>query len=1469
MPTISQIRLTNVVYEDGQKRYNDDLFKFDGYNGALVLENGGGKTVLIQTLLQAVIPHTNLGERKIRDTLKLEGPAHIAIEWIHSDRPRRYVVTAVSLFISDNKVDSYRYVYEYGASDANGIEMIPFARDDGKRPAERFEINDYYKKMVQQSPLAQTFETIKSYRHFLEEKYHIISDEWDSIVTINQDEGGIERFFDSCKTERHLYDRLLIPTVEKSIAGFDQNRFADIFEERQKSFKLYKELRAQIAEYEAIEGELTAYVNANEVLYKKEERYEKSKAVTKGVYVLAKNLCRETEQEIAHLEQMVEALKIEKEALEARQDAFLIRKKEEELKVEQDQLQELEEERDRIQENIHRLKKRYYSLMFAQQKTNIRVQTELASHFEDEIEKHDEESGTSDLSDDLHTVYRELSGYFTEQQEKMEKGILELTYELRPIENELIACTEERKRLRQQQIDLEKKKTEKETFIQSLEESMRKIRQMILSNTEQETVEARLPQWIQRQTEVDESIVELQNNIKQLRHSRIDVKEKRDSIQEAIKNDSIALAKVEVDVKRMKDAHAMQKEELAQLSFSLSRIDSLYLKQSSVEQDLIRNIERMREEKEEKHLAERLAYRFIDDYMDQDIFFADPFMEQQLHRWANRIGLIDTGIRYLNGLDLSIEEQLRRFPYWPVTLITTADKKLTLIEKIEAVQEKLLYPVHVIDLQEAKALTDGSQKGSHDAILPLYWKENVHTTSFDTWKESLQIEANRITGERRKVEEKLKIWERAYRSYNKFFDEFPYEVLKETEEYEQKLKDQLQLNERLLQRSEKELDEVDGRITSIEQQISLMKDELNNLERRIADGQRHESEASEVVQLKEGAVSIQLDLERNSRNVRRSEQRQKSYEDERNAMHNRIASINMEMELLRRDPYYSSVKDLPPLFTDKTIELLKENAESISRSLNQISESRSELETKMANARERLNEAKVEIKRIQMDWNDFEDIDFQDNWDTEIDKARHLEKIESEQQKKAAEAFQGQEKKVAIIAFQLKELKENFERNHSEVEVTQFTEPLHVVENMLQTAAENLNEQEKVYLIELNRLNHEFQKFERALYELDRFVEAHHFNSASIEEVQLTESDANEFTYNPLSLVHRVTVNMKKANDEVKEEIDRVTNYRHDFNTYVRRNMSDAKMRDNLFQGLEYKRSYKDLVEFQQNIRKKMNSIIRIHEESIRSHDEQLEHFVTHMNEHVRTVVRELNVIPGKTRINFSSGPKRIYNFRITDWEEKEGLARLRAYIGEILEWIEHSRYINPDGKVNNGKIRTDIEKWFETPQLLRVVLQNGDMKVSCRKVTNDNEATSRSFSWRESNEWSGGEKWSKNMTLFLGLLNYVAEKKKLLNTSMKRNRAVVLDNPFGKASSEHVLSPVFFIAEKLGFQIIALTAHAEGKFLRDYFPVIYSCRLRNTRHSEKMIMTKEKTVNAAYFQDHDPAAFDRIGESEQLTLLD
>lgn len=102
---------------------------------------------------------------------------------------------------------------------------------------------------------------------------------------------------------------------------------------------------------------------------------------------------------------------------------------------------------------------------------------------------------------------------------------------------------------------------------------------------------------------------------------------------------------------------------------------------------------------------------------------------------------------------------------------------------------------------------------------------------------------------------------------------------------------------------------------------------------------------------------------------------------------------------------------------------------------------------------------------------------------------------------------------------------------------------------------------------------------------------------------------------------------------------------------------------------------------------------------------------------------------------------------------------------------------------------------------------------------------------------------WSKNMALFLGCLNYLSEKRCHLRRAKYNTRVVIADNPFGKASSDHVLSPVFFIAKQLGFQILALTAHQEGSFIRKYFPVVYSCRFAEMANKKGKVLVPDKEI--------------------------
>lgn len=70
MPRIWRMRLVNIQYDAGKKVFADELFNFGGKNTLFNLANGGGKTLLVQLMLQTVLPNERLNKRRLSDLLQ-------------------------------------------------------------------------------------------------------------------------------------------------------------------------------------------------------------------------------------------------------------------------------------------------------------------------------------------------------------------------------------------------------------------------------------------------------------------------------------------------------------------------------------------------------------------------------------------------------------------------------------------------------------------------------------------------------------------------------------------------------------------------------------------------------------------------------------------------------------------------------------------------------------------------------------------------------------------------------------------------------------------------------------------------------------------------------------------------------------------------------------------------------------------------------------------------------------------------------------------------------------------------------------------------------------------------------------------------------------------------------------------------------------------------------------------------------
>ena len=97
MPQISKIRIVNFNYNDGNRFIPDELYDLaspdtgKALNTLFNLNNGGGKTVLVQLMMQPVHPKAMAGGRRIEDYFSHTGDhSYILLEWKQGKTADRY-----------------------------------------------------------------------------------------------------------------------------------------------------------------------------------------------------------------------------------------------------------------------------------------------------------------------------------------------------------------------------------------------------------------------------------------------------------------------------------------------------------------------------------------------------------------------------------------------------------------------------------------------------------------------------------------------------------------------------------------------------------------------------------------------------------------------------------------------------------------------------------------------------------------------------------------------------------------------------------------------------------------------------------------------------------------------------------------------------------------------------------------------------------------------------------------------------------------------------------------------------------------------------------------------------------------------------------------------------------------------------------------------------------------------------------
>ena len=239
MSSINAFRIVNARYNDGQNRIQDQTFHCWGRPTLLEMENGGGKTVMMQYLLGLCTSGSRRdigkGERRRRfSSLFGRGaPTFVLVEW-NLDGDAGHLVIGMAV----RKVDGRD-------SEGDSLDMLCFIGECGRDAECAFSIDAF--PASERKDGAVAFKGWQDCRNLLEKfkdewkdrffvydmgsehassqyfaklsEYGIERREWEGVIReINSDEGALAELFKGCMNDRDLLDSWVLPLAEKKLS---------------------------------------------------------------------------------------------------------------------------------------------------------------------------------------------------------------------------------------------------------------------------------------------------------------------------------------------------------------------------------------------------------------------------------------------------------------------------------------------------------------------------------------------------------------------------------------------------------------------------------------------------------------------------------------------------------------------------------------------------------------------------------------------------------------------------------------------------------------------------------------------------------------------------------------------------------------------------------------------------------------------------------------------------------------------------------------------------------------------------------------------------------------------------------------------------------------------------------------------------------------------------------------------------
>ena len=265
MSKINAIRLVNVNYNHNSIHISDETLHFNGRSTLISLQNGGGKSVLVQLLTAPFVQkrYRNLNERSFASYFTTSKPSFIMVEWLLED-DAGYCLTGMMVRKSQNmdndeELELINFISEYTEPCEQDINHLPVVESDKKElriksfNACHKMFDDFKKERINRFFCYDMNNSAQSRQYFAKlTEYGIDYREWQNIIKkINEEESGLSKLFAECKDEKGLVEKWFLDAVENKL-NKGNNRMQEFRNILEKYITTYNENSNKIQQQEKL-----------------------------------------------------------------------------------------------------------------------------------------------------------------------------------------------------------------------------------------------------------------------------------------------------------------------------------------------------------------------------------------------------------------------------------------------------------------------------------------------------------------------------------------------------------------------------------------------------------------------------------------------------------------------------------------------------------------------------------------------------------------------------------------------------------------------------------------------------------------------------------------------------------------------------------------------------------------------------------------------------------------------------------------------------------------------------------------------------------------------------------------------------------------------------------------------------------------------------------------------------------------